>query len=101
MAIDTLIFDLGGVPGRMHAGLHANAYGLNGYGSLTLSFDNAVVRAVPEPGSGALLVAGFGLWLPLRPVRARWLMPYALLLLLILELFGVTDLTVPFVYFQF
>ncbi|MFN7932564.1 MAG: MBOAT family O-acyltransferase [Bryobacteraceae bacterium] len=46
-------------------------------------------------------LAGFGLWLPLRPVRARWLMPYALLLLLILELFGVTDLTVPFVYFQF
>ncbi|MBL8220578.1 MAG: MBOAT family protein, partial [Bryobacterales bacterium] len=48
-----------------------------------------------------LLLAAFGLLLPLRPTRERWLIPYALLLLLILELFGVTDLTVPFVYFQF
>ena len=48
-----------------------------------------------------ILLASFGLLLPLRPTRERWLMPYALLLLLCLELFGVTDLTVPFVYFQF
>ncbi|MBS1828675.1 MAG: MBOAT family protein [Acidobacteria bacterium] len=46
-------------------------------------------------------LAGFGLLLPLRAVRERWMVAYGLVLLLILELFGVTDLTVPFVYFQF
>lgn len=54
------VFDLHEVPAQMHPGFSGNAYGLNGYGSLALTFDNAVVRAVPEPGQGALLLAGLG-----------------------------------------